>query len=194
MSLSIRDTQRHAYAEYLTWPEGQRYELIEGVAYAMSRAPNRLHQRLLGEIYRQVSNALDGTPCEVNIAPFDVRLPEADEADEDIRTVVQPDILVVCDRDKLDDRGCRGAPDWVIEIVSPATAAHDQIRKLALYEHHGVKEYWIVHPTDRIVTVYRSEAARYGKPSLSELSGRLAALAPAVTVDWDVVMDHLAQA
>lgn len=191
MSLPIRDTKRHTYGEYLTWPEDHRYELIEGVAYAMTPAPNRLHQRLLAEIFRQIAEALDGKPCEVNISPFDVRLPEADEADEDIATVVQPDILVVCDQTKLDERGCRGAPDWVIEILSPATAAHDQIKKLAIYEHHGVKEYWIVHPIDRVVTVYRLEGARYGKPGISELNGRLAAVTPEVTVDWDTVMSHV---
>ena len=163
MNLPIRDTRSHNYGEYLTWPEDRRYELIDGVAYAMSPAPNRSHQQFVLHIARQISDALDGTPCEVNIAPFDVRLPDTGEADEDIQTVVQPDILVVCDQMKLDERGCRGAPDWVIEILSPSSAAHDQINKLAIYERHGVKEYWIVHPTDRIVGVYRLEGVHYGK-------------------------------
>ncbi len=189
--LPIRDTGHHTYGEYLTWPEAQRYELIEGVAYAMSPAPTRLHQQFVIHIARQIADALEGTPCEVNIAPFDVRMPEADEVDEDIRTVVQPDILVVCDRTKLDERGCRGAPDWVIEIVSPATAGHDQIKKLEIYEHHGVKEYWIVHPTDRIVTVYRLGAAGYGRPRVLELTGRLEATTPPVSVDWEAVMRHV---
>ena len=86
-------------------------------------------------------------------APFDVRLPEGDEADDEIITVVQPDISVICDPAKLDNRGCRGAPDFIIEILSPATAGKDQIQKVALYEKHGVKEYWLVHPGDRLITV-----------------------------------------
>ena len=112
---------RYTYADYLTWPEDVRYELIDGVpypmspapdgvAYAMPRAPLRLHQELLGAIYREAANALDGQPCRPFIAPFDVRLPHANEADGEIDTVVQPDLVVVCDRSKLDERGCRGAP------------------------------------------------------------------------------------
>ena len=192
MSLPLRDTQRHTYGEYLAWPEDERYELIDGVAYAMGPAPVRVHQRLLLEMGRQIADALEGSGCEVDIAPFDVRLPEQDEADEEIVNVVQPDIVVVCDRDKLDDKGCRGAPDWVIEILSPSTAGHDQILKLALYERHGVKEYWLAHPTDRIVTVYRLEDGRYGRPGVYELRGSLRAACCEVEIDWDRVVAGLA--
>ena len=100
----------------------------------------------------------------MNVAPFDVRLPDGDEADEAVAKVVQPDITVVCDPFKLDERGCRGAPDWIIEVLSPTSAGHDQVRKLALYERHGVREYWLAHPDDRIVTVYRLERGAYGRP------------------------------
>lgn len=124
--------------------------------------------------------------------PFDVRLPEGDEADDDIDTLVQPDISVVCDPSKLDDKGCRGAPDWIIEVLSPATAGHDQVRKLLLYEHHGVKEYWLVHPVDRVVTIYRLENEAYGRPTVSELHGRAACRACAVAeIDWDRVVRGL---
>jgi len=192
MSLPLRDTQRHTYGEYLTWPEDERYELIDGVAYAMGPAPVRVHQRLLAEMFRQIADALEGSDCEVDIAPFDVRLPEQDEADEEIVNVVQPDIVVVCDRNKLDDKGCRGAPDWVIEILSPSTAGHDQILKLGLYECHGVKEYWLAHPTDRIVTVYRLEDGRYGRPDVYELKGSLRAACCEVEIVWDRVVAGLA--
>jgi hypothetical protein len=93
--------------------------------------------------------------CKVYFAPFDVRLPEYDEADDFVNTVVQPDISVICNKDKLDDKGCRGAPDLIMEILSPSTASRDLQIKKNLYEKHGVKEYWIVHPGDKIVIVYR---------------------------------------
>lgn len=110
MSLPLRDPHRHTYGEYRGWPEDQRYELIDGIAYAMAPAPSRQHQRLVGELFRAVADALEGKGCEVNVAPFDVRLPVGHEADDDIDTLVQPDISVVCDLSKLDDKGCRGAP------------------------------------------------------------------------------------
>ena len=103
MGLPLRDTLRHTYGDYLAWPEDMRYELIDGIAYAMAPAPLRLHQEVLLEIARQTANALEGKPCRPFVAPFDVRLPRADEADRDIDTVVQPDLVVVCDRGKLDE-------------------------------------------------------------------------------------------
>lgn len=192
MSLPLRDTNRHTYGEYCTWPEEQRYELIDGAAYAMAPAPSRRHHRLVGELFRAISDALDDSACEANIAPFDVRLPTAGEADDAVENVVQPDISVVCDPAKLDDKGCRGAPDWLIEVLSPATAGHDQVRKLALYERHSVREYWLVHPVDRVVTIYRLENGAYGRPLVHELRGRSSCLAcPGVEIDWDIVVQGL---
>lgn len=185
MSLPLRDCRRHRYGDYRTWPEETRYELIDGVAYAMAPAPARLHQRLGLELARQIADALEGGPCEVNVAPFDVRLPESGEADDDITTVLQPDITVVCDPARLDAAGCRGAPDWVVEVLSPATAAHDQTVKLSAFERHGVKECWLVHPTDYVVSVYTLLEGQYGRPAIRELAGRLASIAvPAVEIDW----------
>lgn len=158
MTSQAQQATRYTYQDYLHWPDEQRWELLYGQAYLMSPAPSLTHQTISGELFRQISNHLLDKSCRVFHAPFDVRLPQADEAEEEITTVVQPDILVVCNDHKLDEKGCRGAPDWIIEILSPATAARDQIDKLALYEPHGVAEYWIVHPVDRIVTVYRPEA------------------------------------
>ncbi len=190
MGLPRRDSEHHTYADYRSWPEDCRYELIDGIAYAMSPAPTRRHQEVVGEIFRQIADALDGTPCRTYLAPFDVRLPAAaDLSDGHIDTVVQPDISVVCDRRKLDDQGCRGAPDWIIEVLSPSTAGHDQILKRALYERVGVREYWLVHPTDAIVTVYSRIDGTYGKPELRELVGEQAcAILPEVVIRWDKVL------
>jgi Uma2 family endonuclease len=189
MALPLRDRQRHTYREYCGWPEDVRYELIDGQAYAMSPGPNRRHQELVIEILRQVADALEGSPCRPYVAPFDVRLPRGNEADDEIDTVVQPDILVVCDRAKLDDRGCRGAPDWVIEVLSPGTASHDQILKRAVYERHGVREYWLVHPVDLVVTIYRLVDGAYGRPDIHELKDTLACgILPAVVIDWARVL------
>ena len=185
MGLPLRDTQYHTYADYLGWPEEVRYELIDGEAYLMAPAPSVGHQRLVLEIARQVADALEDRRCEVFLAPFDVRLPRGDEADSAIDTVVQPDLTIVCDPAKIDERGCRGAPDWVIEVLSPRTAAHDQTVKLAAYERAGVRECWFVHPTDRTVAVYRLSGGAYARPAISELRDRLACQAvEAVTIDW----------
>lgn len=187
MGLPLRDGLRHTYADYLTWPDGGRQELIDGVAYIREPpAPTRFHQELVGELYVQVRRAAEGRTCRVYIAPFDVRLPAADEDDDRIDTVVQPDVLLVCDREKLDARGMRGAPDWLAEVLSPATASHDQVVKLPIYERAGVPEVWLVHPSDRTLTVYRLEGERYGRPVILELKGRatIAAL-PEATVDLD---------
>jgi len=145
-----------SYHDYCNWADDLRWELIEGVAYNMSPAPSRLHQELLLKIVRPIADFLDDKPCEAYVAPFDVRLPDSPEAsDKEIFTVVQPDIVVVCDESKLDERGCKGAPDLVIEILSPATAAKDMKIKRDLFERHGVREYWLVHPTDKTFMVYR---------------------------------------
>ena len=185
MALALRDPQRHTYAEYCRWPEDVRYELIDGQAYAMSPGPNRRHQELVGEVFLQIGNALRESPCRVYVAPLDIRLPHGNEADDDVDTVVQPDISVICDRTKLDDRGCRGAPDWVIEVLSPSSASHDQILKRAIYERHGVREFWLIHPVDLIVTVYRLVDGAYGKPDIHELKDTLACgILPEVVIDW----------
>ncbi len=189
MGLPQRDLERHTYADYLTWPDAMRYELIDGLAYAMGPAPVRRHQEVAGEVFRQIADALEGSPCRPYIAPFDVRLPRVDEVDDAVDTVVQPDISVICDKIKLDERGCRGAPDWVIEVLSPRSASHDQIVKRALYELVGVREFWLVHPVDNIVTIYLLENGAYGKPALQELVGTTAAtILPQVLIDWGRVL------
>lgn len=192
MALARRDNVYHTYADYLGWPEDVRYELIDGVAYLMAPAPDLAHQEVAGEIYFQLRNALEGSPCRALIAPVDVRLPKANETDERIDTVVQPDVLVVCDAAKLDRRGVRGAPDLVVEVLSPYTASHDHVLKRRVYERAGVREYWLVHPTDRMVTIYRLAGAEYGKPDVQELTGETpVGVLPGVSIAWDALVARL---
>jgi len=140
--------KRYTYSDYIQWDDDERWELIDGVPYLMS-APNRRHQEISGNLYTQLRNFLKGKPCKVYYAPFDVRL----NADTFDNTVVQPDIVVVCDSSKLDKRGCNGAPDFILEILSPSTARYDRIIKLEAYRRAGVREYWIVDPDTKTVQV-----------------------------------------
>ena len=167
MSSPVEKNQKFTYGDYLEWLDGERWELIDGEAFNMTPAPSRTHQRILLALADSFYKYLEDKSCEVYVAPFDVRLPEADQSEKDITTVVQPDLTVVCDLAKLDDKGCLGAPDLIVEIISPSTAAHDYIEKLALYERRQVPEYWIVHPVDKTVMVFQLNAQReYGKPRI----------------------------
>jgi Uma2 family endonuclease len=192
MGQPLKEHTHYTYRDYLGWPDDVRYELIDGVAYLMAPAPRISHQTVAGEIYFQLRLALDGKPCTPLIAPVDVSLPRANEADEHIDSVVQPDVFVVCDPAKISERGVRGAPDLVIEVLSPATAAHDQIRKRDRYERAGVAEYWLVHPTDRVLTVYTLIDGLYGKPAIQALEGETASHALAgVRIQWDALVARL---
>jgi Uma2 family endonuclease len=158
-------SKTYTYKDYQTWPDTPQMELIEGVPHAMTPSPSRLHQKIVVELIRQISTYLQGKECEVYPAPFDVRLAEPDTSDEAVYNVVQPDISVICDPAKLDDKGCKGAPDLVMEIVSPSTVTIDYIKKLSLYERYSVREYWIIHPIDKIIMVYKlTEQGSYGRP------------------------------
>ena len=135
---------RFSYKDYKSWNDGARYELIFGEAFMMS-APDERHHDLVTNIYSQLRNHLNGSTCKPFIAPFDVRLfPKEDESDD---TVVQPDVFVVCDRHKLaDGKACKGAPDFVVEVISPSTKIMDLFNKKDLYCRAGVREYWVVGP------------------------------------------------
>jgi Uma2 family endonuclease len=146
--------KKYTYKDYLAWPDNERWELIHGIPYSMSPAPSRMHQQVSLAFVRIMDEFLRDKSCELYYAPLDVRLPEAGEAEETNATVVQPDIFVVCDSHKLDDRGCSGPPDFIIEIMSESTAAKDMNEKLFLYESHGVKEYWIVDIWDKTIKTY----------------------------------------
>jgi Uma2 family endonuclease len=187
MTLPRRDALHHTYADYFSWPDDERYELINGIAYVKEPpAPSRAHQEVVGELYYQVRLALKGKRWRAYIAPFDVRLPKAGEPDDLVDTVVQPDVIVVRDLAKLDKRGMRGAPDWVAEVLSPGTSSHDQKVKIPVYERAGILEVWLIHPTDRTLTIHRLENDRYGSPIILELKGGTAISAlPGVSIDWD---------
>ena len=159
--------ERFTYADYLTWPDEERWELIHGVAYDMSSTPPVEHQRVSGRLLVQLDRFFTNLRCEVFVAPFDVRLAERDEHEDEIMTVVQPDISVICNPAQIDNRGCKGAPELIVEILSPGTFKKDITEKLALYEHHQVKEYWIVHPFEHSIQVFRlHEDFTYGKPAI----------------------------
>ncbi len=153
---------RYTFADCLIWSEKERIEIIEGDAVMMA-PPSRIHQEILTELTRQLANFLEGKRCKVYPAPFGVRLFEKDgDSPEDVDTVVEPDISVVCDREKLDEYGCKGAPDFVIEILSPSTQRHDQLVKLSLYQRAGVREYWIVDPENKTVRVMLQDSGNGG--------------------------------
>jgi Uma2 family endonuclease len=165
MPLAHKKKERFTYGDYLTWGNDYRCELIDGEVYDITPAPSRFHQELAMELSGLLWSFFKDHPCRVFPAPFDVRLPAPGESDDTTDTVVQPDIVVVCDEKKLDDRGCRGAPDLAVEIVSPESVTRDMKDKLALYEKRGVREYWIVQPDAKIVMVfYAVKKNTYGKP------------------------------
>jgi len=157
MELSLDLNKRYTYADYLTWWDDIRRELIDGFIHLMSPAPRNIHAKVSYNISWNLGSILKKKrgKCEVRYAPFDVRFPKNGDTDDNkIYTVVQPDICVICDLSKIDQRGCCGAPDMIVEILSPSTLKRDFNDKFNLYEEHGVKEYWIVHPEDKIINVF----------------------------------------
>ena len=155
----------YTYTDYQAWDDNERWELIDGAPYAMSPAPSPAHQLLSSNLHLQFATFLKGKSCRVYYAPFDVRLNAAGDDDCD---VFQPDLLVICDRAKIDDKGCNGAPDMTIEILSQSTAIRDKVLKFNKYQHAGVREYWIIDPVDKTVLVFILENGRYVASSYSE--------------------------
>jgi len=159
--------QRFTYADLLSWPAEERWELIDGVAYDMSPVPSADHQRISMALARQFANFLLDHPCEVFAAPFTVRLPRPSEDAMSTTTIVEPDLTVVCDRDKLEARGCVGAPTLVVEILSPETGAKDLREKFHRYEQAGVPECWVISPFEQTLMVFtRDEHGCYGAPTV----------------------------
>jgi Uma2 family endonuclease len=177
MELSLDINKRYTYADYLTWWDDKSRELIHGFIKMMSPAPRLGHAEVSKNIYRHFDSIVlrNKGKCKVFYAPFDVRFPKQGEtADDKIDTVVQPDICVICDLSKLDEGGCCGAPDLIVEILSPSTFKKDVTEKFNLYEESGVKEYWIVHPKDKAVTVFLlQETGKYNAGVLYELEGKV---------------------
>ncbi|WP_223649216.1 Uma2 family endonuclease [Hymenobacter psoromatis] len=155
-------SQSYTYADYLSWKFTEYVELIRGKVMRKMSAPVTAHQRCSMNFSREIGFYLKSKTCEVFAAPFDVRLTRnTGNGDAQVRTVVQPDLCVVCDPTKLDRRGCLGAPDWIIEIISPGTAAYDNHTKFNLYAENGVGEYWIVFPGERSISVYTLQDSDY---------------------------------
>ena len=165
------------YDDYKLWPDEERWEIIDGEPYNMSPdawpsrsqsdrpgpAPGMTHQKMLGEIHRQIANFLEDKPCDVYVAPFDVRLAaQKNASDDEIFNVVQPDVSVFCSEEKLDDAGAVAAPDIAVKVLSPYTSVKDQREKLALYERFGVKEYWIIDPANQTLSVYSLNGGETG--------------------------------
>lgn len=167
MGLPIKKAEyKFTYKDYSTWPDDERWELVDGVAYNMSPAPSTLHQRISRIISTKICNFLDGKPCEPFIAPFDVYFPETPDQNLNfIDTIVQPDITVICDPTKITEKGCLGAPDFIVEILSPSTSKKDLNEKFRLYEKSGVSEYWIVDPGNKFIEVFhlQTEGSDSGK-------------------------------
>ena len=169
---------RYTFADCLTWEENERIEIIDGEAVMMA-PPSSVHQEIVAELTRQFGNYLEGKRCKVYPAPFGVRLFERDgEAPEDVDTMVEPDLSVVCDRSKIDKYGCKGAPDLVVEILSPSSLRHDRFVKLGLYQRAGVREYWIVDPEYKSVQVFAQDgggslriSAEYGRGVVARVNG-----------------------
>ncbi|RZK20599.1 MAG: Uma2 family endonuclease [Hymenobacter sp.] len=184
-------TRTYSYADYLTWKFDEFVELIKGKVMRPMAGPSRMHQVLSTNILRQLLPVLRGNPCQVYHAPFDVRLTTAGaNGDQQIQTVVQPDICVVCDPSKLDDRGCVGAPDWIVEILSPGNTTRDTRIKFDLYEESGVLEYWIVYPGVKTVAAFTLVAGQYQLTAeYTEPGPILVATLPGLSLEWAEIFE-----
>lgn len=162
MQLSDLDlTKTYTYADYLKWTFDERLEIIKGKIFQMSPAPGSVHQLISGAVFNELYNYLKGKSCKVLSAPFDVRLTRRSFDDQDIITVVQPDICVICNLQKIDDKGCIGAPDLIVEILSPGNNKKELQNKYEVYEEAGVLEYWIIHPLEKTFFKYTLENGRF---------------------------------
>jgi len=155
MQLSDLDISKtYTYADYLKWTFDERLELIKGKIFKMSPAPGSVHQLVSGAVFNELYNYLKGKPCKVFSAPFDVRFIRRSIDDAAITTVVQPDICVICDVNKIDAKGCIGAPDIIIEILSPGNNRKELQNKYEVYEEAGVLEYWVIQPQEKTFLKY----------------------------------------
>jgi|SRR5699024_5878595 len=185
------EERKYSYADYLTWDEGERVELIDGEIFNMSPAPSRQHQRVLRELSTAFSTFLQGAECEVYFAPFDVRLFAENKSNDDITNVVQPDLSVACDKDKLDDQGCNRSPDLIIEVLSPSSIKMDRWEKYQLYEKAGVKEYWLVDPINQSVEVHYLVNAHYEFQGIfTEEDTVSVQILPVLTLHLDEIFDE----
>ena len=166
MADPLKETKKlFTYSDYASWPDDKRYEVIAGVAYSMAPGASDMHQSSSIQLAAEFAVYLRGKKCKAYHPPFDVILPEEGETFETASNVVQPDIFVVCDKEKRTNRGCYGAPDLIVEILSPSSVKRDIKDKRKLYQKFGVKEYWIVDPVHKSVQIYKlDEQGKYNFP------------------------------
>ncbi|MDN3688356.1 Uma2 family endonuclease [Cyclobacterium jeungdonense] len=182
----------YSYSDYLSWQVDGMVELIRGKVHKMTAAPSRKHQDISLKISSQLFQLLTGKVCKVYEAPFDVRLPGKAKDNMDIHTVVQPDICVICDRSKLDDAGCIGAPDLIVEILSPGNNQKDLQHKYDVYEENGVREYWIIHPEEQTLLVYTLRDERFVPSKLFTVGEKVASSClPDFCLDLEELFDQL---
>jgi Uma2 family endonuclease len=182
----LKEEEYYTYADYLSWDDAERYELIDGEAYMMA-PPSRPHQEISGELFGAIWAFLKGKPCKVYAAPFSVRLNPAEDQSDD--TVVEPDIVVVCDPAKLDNRGCNGAPDLVIEILSPSTSRYDRVIKFQKYREAEVREYWIVDPEEKSLVVYVLKNGEYVASTYEDTNTAPVTVLPGCRIDLNAVFN-----
>lgn len=168
MALNPIDNKLYTYEDYLKFSEDEIVEIIDGRISAMSPAPSRIHQEIIMEISAEIRNYIKSNngSCKVYPAPFDVVLIDEDQDAKESKNIVQPDISVICDKNKLTDKGCTGSPDMIVEIISQYNPRNDYIKKLNLYEQFNVKEYWIVNPMKKNILVYILTENGYGMPDM----------------------------
>jgi Uma2 family endonuclease len=180
------EDRQFTYADYKRWDlkDGERYELIDGVAYAMA-APNTLHQQIVAVLTGELYSFLKGKTCRVIPAPFDVRL--FYEEDETDTTVVQPDLVVICDPEKLGEEGCRGAPDLVVEVLSPSNTAVEMERKFILYGEAGVREYWVVDSGNQHISAYRLKDGEYSVRTFRAGDSAVSSVLPGLEISLPLI-------
>jgi len=185
--------EQYTYADYLSWKFGELVELIRGKMLRKMSAPTSAHQQCSSNLQGELYAYLKRKQCRVFAAPFDVRLLRSTgNGDDQVRTVVQPDLCIICDPAKIDQRGCLGAPDWIIEIVSPGTATHDTRTKFDLYAENGVGEYWIVLPGEQTVSVYVLEEEHYQPRGDFYEPGLIPShTLPELQLQWTDVFEHV---
>jgi Uma2 family endonuclease len=188
MSSASKEDPWYSYADVLEWDEDVRAEIIGGELYMMSQ-PNTAHQEVSREIFARLYEFLKGKPCQVFYAPFGVRLfPKSDFSDD---TYVEPDIVVVCDRSKIDKRGCNGAPNLVVEVLSPSSLRHDRVTKSRLYRRAGVREYWIADPEGRVVEISRLQDGTYVTEAYDETEEAPVAALPGCVIPLGEIFPKL---
>lgn len=183
----------YSYANYLNWLFKDRVELIKGKIFKMNPLPSSTHQEIVGHVFRKFGNFLEKKACKVYISPFDVRFPKESKADKNVFTVLQPDICIICDKSKLDDRGCIGAPDLVIEVLSPGNNKMELLYKYKVYEEFGVKEYWLVSQSDQSILIYTlNDLGKFMPSKLFTLSEKVtSSVLPGFELSLDDVFSNL---